>query len=308
MQRALATVDVPGMPRQARFIAQGSVQHLIARCVNGDYLLDTVGARSRLLEKLGEKAREHDCCLLAFSLMSTHLHLAILLHRMRIERLLQGVLGSVAIHINRVAGRTGHAFANRFKNIPVERESVPRLIAYIHNNEQRAGVARAPEESRWSSHRAYLGLAPDRGWLAVNEGLSLCGFDETREGRRGFNEHVVARSHDPRQPDLSEGKEPGFRAWGGWPDEFMAVALRCLGLEPHAIRIPNRSYDAVQARAAILKVWCDELGRRASELLPHLNASASAASRALERANVDQEVQAVAAVIGGALEGLDAVA
>ena len=276
--------------------------------MNQEFLLDFPGARFRLLEKLGEKAREHDCLVLAFSLMSNHLHLAILLYRMGLEQLLQGTLGSVAIHINRVSGRIGHAFANRFKTIPVQRESVPRLVAYIHNNEQRAGRVQAPEQSRWSSHRAYLGRAPEPDWLAVDHGLTLCGFDGSDRGRKGFDELVVSRSHDPRQPDLSELPTVGARAWGGRPDEFMAIASMSLGLEPHAIRIPNRTVAARQARGAMLLVWCDALGRRAADLLACLNATPPVASRALGRARSDAEVQALAEIIASSLDGLDAAA
>ena len=233
--------------------------------------------------------------------MSSHVHFAVLVQLMKIERVLQGVLGSVAIHINRVSGRVGHAFANRFKNIPVERENVGRLVAYIHNNEQRAGLVAGPERSRWSSHRAYIGLGPAPEWLAVTQGLALSGFDDTRDGRARFNDFVVARSNEPRQPDLSDPpsrKPPPFAGpWDGEPDRFMVLAGRQLGLEPGAIRSPNRHRWATEARGAILLAWCDGIGRRAVEVLPHVNMSVSAASRALARARSDAGAKALATTI-----------
>ena len=276
--------------------------------MNGEFLLDSPGVRAYVLEKLGDKLDEHDCAVFAYCLMSNQIDLAALVGKMRADRLLQGLLCGTAMRINLVQDRIGHVFANRFANRPLPRERAGDLVAYIHNSEQRDNLVASPRASRWSSHRAYLGRAPEPDWLAVDHGLTLCGFDGSDRGRKGFDELVVSRSHDPRQPDLSELPTVGARAWGGRPDEFMAIASMSLGLEPHAIRIPNRTVAARQARGAMLLVWCDALGRRAADLLACLNATPPVASRALGRARSDAEVQALAEIIASSLDGLDAAA
>lgn len=276
------------MPRQARRLPEGSVQHLIARCVNGEFLLDSPGVRTYVLEKLGEKLAEHDCCLFAYSVMSNHIHLAALIGKMRLDRLLQGLLCGTAMRINVVRNRIGHAFANRFTNHPLPRERVGYLVSYIHNNEQRANVVDAPRQSRWSSHRAYVGLAPRPDWLDVGLGLELCGFEDTARGLHEFDQLVVSRSGDPRQADLSL---PDAELTSGelsvQPDEAVGVACELFDLSPGVLQDGSRSDPAPQLRAATLLAWCDGLGRRAIEMVPHLGVTTSAASRAMARARDD---------------------
>lgn len=270
------------MPRQARRLPEGSIQHLIARCVNGEYLLDSPGVRAYVLEKLGDKLHEHDCCVFAYCLMSNHIHLAALIGKMRLDRLLQGLLCGTAQRINVVRDRVGHAFANRFTNHPLPRERAGYLVSYIHNNEQRANIVDAPKHSRWSSHRAYIGLAPRPDWLDVGLGLELCGFEDTAQGLREFDQLVVSRSGHPRQLDLSLPDAPSVQ-----PHEAVGLACEIFDLSPRVVRDGSRCDPAPQLRAATLLAWCDGLGRRAIEVLPHLGVTAAAASRAMARARDD---------------------
>lgn len=256
--------------------------------MNGEHLLDSPGVRAYVLEKLGEKLHEHDCCLFAYCLMSNHIHLAALIGKMALDRLLQGLLCGTALRINVVRDRIGHAFANRFANHPLPRERAGYLVCYIHNNEQRANLVDAPKHSRWSSHRAYIGLAPRPDWLDVGLGLELCGFEDTTQGLHEFDQLVVSRSGTPRQPDLSlpdAELTPG--AQSVQPDEAVGVACELFALSPGVVRDGSRCDPAPQLRAATLLAWCDGLGRRAIEVLPHLGVTAAAASRAMARARDD---------------------
>jgi len=278
---------------------EGSVQHLIARCVNTDFLLDTRGARAHLLGKLGEKLHRHDCRLLAYSVMSSHLHLAALIGKLPLDRVLQGLLCSVAMRINLVRDRIGHAFANRFTNKLVPRDCTGYLVAYIHNNEQRANIVDSPQASRWSSHRAYVGLAPQPDWLDVKLGLELSGFEDTAEGRRQFHEFVVSRSGDPRQPQLSMPEEElaALDHWVVRPHHAIELACDLFDLRPELLSSGTRAEPAPFVRAATLLAWCDGLGRRAAELLPLLGISAAAASHAMSRARAEGRVLVMAETI-----------
>jgi hypothetical protein len=55
------------------------------------------------------------------------------------------------------------------------------LVSYVHCNPVRAGVVAAADESNWTSHRAYLGVARKPPWLDVQLGLDLCGFSTGQE-------------------------------------------------------------------------------------------------------------------------------
>lgn len=62
-----------------------------------------------------------------------------------------------------------------------------------------------PADSTWTSHRAYLALAPPPPWLGVQQGLSLCGYNVSRSGRWGFHDFVVSLSGQGRSYLLGGG-------------------------------------------------------------------------------------------------------
>ena len=85
----------------------------------------------------------------------------------------------------------------------IPQDAVVYIIAYIHNNPVRAGVALHSDDAnilRWTSHRIYTGRdqAPSR--LAVTFGLRLAGFDSSAEGRRQFHQFVCAHASQEREP------------------------------------------------------------------------------------------------------------
>ena len=257
--------------------------------MNGEFLLDSPGVRAYVLEKLGDKLDEHDCAVFAYCLMSNQIDLAALVGKMRADRLLQGLLCGTAMRINLVQDRIGHVFANRFANRPLPRERAGDLVAYIHNSEQRDNLVASPRASRWSSHRAYLGLAPRPDWLDVGLGLELCGFEDSAPGLQGFDQLVVSRSNDPRQADFSL-----TNAERTLPEDAIAVACGLFGISPQALREGTRVAPAPRVRAATLLAWCDGLGRRANDMLPLLGVTAPAASHAMSRARSDARTLTIA--------------
>lgn len=65
------------MPRYARQSAVGSVQHIISRFTNREYMLDTAGARAEYLRRTATTAARTDWHPRAFALMSSHVHWAL---------------------------------------------------------------------------------------------------------------------------------------------------------------------------------------------------------------------------------------
>ena len=63
---------------------------------------------------------------------------------------------SYVSYFNRKYDRTGHLFQDRYRSEAVETdEYLLCVIRYIHNNPEKAGIARA-SQYRWSSYDAYL--------------------------------------------------------------------------------------------------------------------------------------------------------
>lgn len=193
------------MPRYRRQIAEGSVQHVISRFVNREFRFEVAHARTEYLRRAALALARTDWRALGFTLMSSHVHWAMLAGRRPSSALIKPLHAGFAGWLNDRQKRLGPVFADRHRTLTFEAETAAALLAYIHNNPVRAGVVADPADSLWTSHRAYLGLVPPPPWLDVKRGLSLCGFSATPSGRLGFHEMVVARANEARRTELSGG-------------------------------------------------------------------------------------------------------
>lgn len=217
------------MPRQKRPFAPDTVHHLIARFINREFRLTSLVERDEYLRRLPRLLKRIDALMLAYGLMSSHVHLDVEAGQEPVSRLVHPLHTGFGRYLNKLQGRLGPVFANRFETILADEEHAARLIAYIHNNPVRAGVVRDPADSSWTSHRAYIGDVAAPPWLDVARGLARCGFDSSPSGRLAFHAFVCARSGDLRDPELSGGSFARARArireLSGAPVEISAPIL-----------------------------------------------------------------------------------
>ena len=163
------------MPRIARYTPAGEVHHVISRFVEERWFITTDEQRSYYLRLLGKALAKTDWSCLAFAIMSSHIHIAMLAGTKPSESWSRAVNAPFARWFNEMHERIGPMFAGRADMIIERTQRVAHLIAYIHNNPVRAGVVGRARESSWTSHRAYVGgKAP--GWLDVERGLALSGL------------------------------------------------------------------------------------------------------------------------------------
>ena len=91
-----------------------------------------------------------DWLLLAYAVMSSHIHLALLAGVVPLDRSMRRLNTGLALWLNRSQERTGPVLEQRYKNITVPTERAGYLIAYQHNNPFRAGIIQTPDETAWS--------------------------------------------------------------------------------------------------------------------------------------------------------------
>jgi len=179
------------------------VFHVISRCLNHEFLIDGTRDRAKYLALVGSALERCDATVLAYCLMSNHVHLVVRAGNDPLGRLVKPINTGYALWKNRHAGRLGPVFAGRFASPLVDAdEHLLELVRYVHNNPVRAGITTRAEACDWSSHRAYLGLAEAPGWLNVGEVLSR--FDALPDAaRRAFASFVEEGAGEPSSVDLS---------------------------------------------------------------------------------------------------------
>ena len=128
--------------------------------------------------------------------MDNHVHLVVQVPDGEISRGMQRLLGNYSRWWNREYGHYGHLFVSRFRDRPIETESHLReSFRYVDLNSVRAKLSSRPEQWRWSSYRAHVGLEHPLPFLANSRFLELFGPtpDKARKAYRRF----VREGHDP---------------------------------------------------------------------------------------------------------------
>lgn len=319
------------MPRFARLWMPGSVQHLIVRFVNRAYRMAGAAERAEYLQRLGRTVAQTDWHVLAYALMSNHVHLCAVAGLAPAWQLMQPLHGGFALWLNHRDRALGPVFASRYSAIACAPAHVARLIAYIHNNPVRAGVVGHPEESAWTSHRAYLGHEAAPGWLDVEQGLAWCGFSGA-DARSHFNELAHQHKREPRDANLSgtamrsarlltrvvcggpveisdalygdAGPQHEVRVspgtplrprWPGVQAQVLKYVVDETGIALEHIQSPDKRHAVCQAKRLALLAW-QRLGRTRVEMSTVLGLSAGTASHLVHR-NPQQTTRAIEQVM-----------
>ena len=144
------------MPRRARVVIPGVPHHVTQRGNNRQPVFDSPDDRRRYLELLGRHAERCGARLLAYCLMTNHVHLIAVPDR---ETSLTQALGRThseyALALNRAQGRSGHIWQNRYFSCALSASHLWSAVRYVELNPVRAGLATAAWEWPWSSARAH---------------------------------------------------------------------------------------------------------------------------------------------------------
>lgn len=204
------------MGRIPRIVDSAFHYHVIVRCNNGAFLLETAEDFSIYLSLLRLVKRKHSLTLFNYELMNSHVHLFLQpAPQIPFYKSMQLINWKYAVRYNSRKGRKGHFWMSRYQCIPVETDRYGlSLMRYINRNPLRAGMVEKMGDWSWSGYRFYaFGEANELITPHVTY-LALSSQDEKRrEEYRNFVNDVLP-GEDRRDLVLSEGPFIGSEEFG----------------------------------------------------------------------------------------------
>lgn len=144
------------MPRTSRIRSESGLYHVVLRGNGKQLLFESDRDRARFLALLRDKIQTDGIFVIAWCLMSNHIHLLLDDPQDNLSHAMHALATAYARHFNDASGRVGTVFQGRFTSVPIKDErQLLRAVRYIHDNPEKAGVAPA-REYRWSSYKEYL--------------------------------------------------------------------------------------------------------------------------------------------------------
>jgi putative transposase len=164
------------MPRHARIVIPGLPHHITQRGNNRQDVFFVDGVRAAYLGLLREQCGKHGVRVLAYCLMTNHVHLVAI---PACEESLNLGIGRTHFlytqYINRLHGRSGHLWEGRFHSCPMDEAYTVSTVRYVERNPVRARITRVPWTYRWSSAAAHTGGVDGAGVLDIDAWNNLVG-------------------------------------------------------------------------------------------------------------------------------------
>jgi putative transposase len=147
------------MARFARAVAVGVAHHITQRGIDRQRVFFTDGDRHTYLDCLTKYCAQARVRILAYCLMSNHVHLvAIPEEPQSLGLALRRAHGRYALYLNTRRDRVGHLWQNRFYSCALDEDHLWVALRYVERNPVRANLVTRPDEYAWSSAAAHVGM------------------------------------------------------------------------------------------------------------------------------------------------------
>lgn len=215
------------MPRLARSVFPHIPHHITQRGNRCADVFFTDDDRLIYLEWLRFYCDKYDVSILAYCLMTNHVHLVLTpLSEEGLQKVLKPLHMRYSQYINKIQGWKGHLWQGRFFSSPLDEAYTWSTVRYVERNPVQAGMVATSEDYRWSSAAAHCGLEEDLSLAFLPESLGQ-----------------VAQEDWSAWLALPENKETASLIWrnvekglpcgsDGFIDELERVAKRRLRYKP----------------------------------------------------------------------------
>jgi putative transposase len=184
------------MPRAARVVFPGFAHHVTQRGNNSQDVFFVDDDRRVYLRLLRQSAARSGLSVLGYCLMTNHVHLIV---TPATAEALAKALGRAHLvytqYVNRLHGRMGHLWQNRFYSCAMDDSHLWPALCYVERNPVRAGLARLAWQYEWSSARAHAGVSShDSRWLELDTWSQMWTPEQWRTAlRQPYDETMAER-------------------------------------------------------------------------------------------------------------------
>lgn len=145
------------MPKSPRQYSESGYYHVMLRGNGKQIIFEDDADRRFFLKLLREKTAADGVAVIAWCLMSNHVHLLLDDPKGSLSHVMHAVSTAYARYFNDKTGHVGAVFQGRFVSVPITDDAqLLQAVRYIHENPAKAGVA-AVEGYPWSSYGEYRG-------------------------------------------------------------------------------------------------------------------------------------------------------
>jgi REP element-mobilizing transposase RayT len=212
------------MARPLRIEFTGAVYHVTSRGNAKQAIFFDDEDRGRFLDVLRVVVERFNWLCHAYCLMKNHYHLLIETPHGNLSKGMRELNGVYTQGFNQRYRRVGHLFQGRYKAILVEKDNhLMSLCRYVVLNPVRIGLIRRPEQWRWSSYRATIGLMKEPSFLTTDWILSQ--FDRRKRVAMEKYRRFVMEGIDKESPwetlkgQIFYGTDEFIKRLGGLLDE-----------------------------------------------------------------------------------------
>ncbi|UCD05034.1 MAG: transposase [candidate division WOR-3 bacterium] len=183
------------MPRRPRKLGEKLYHHIYAWGNNRQAIFITDEHYEKYLNFLERYSTDNQIEVIAYALMQSHIHLFVYDQLRKVSQFMNSLHGEYAQYFNRVTGRVGHVFGERFNNKIVQANEYGLWLSrYIHRQAVEAGFVTDPRYYQWTSYHKYLGAEP-LGFIKPDVILEQFGVESERV--RNYTEFVVGAADGP---------------------------------------------------------------------------------------------------------------
>jgi len=157
------------MPRVARTVVPGVPHHVTQRGNNRQHVFFVDDDRRVYLSIIKRCSEAYGLTIVGYCLMTNHVHL------IAVPATEDGLAKAVGRthyfytqYVNRLHGRSGHLWQNRFHSCPMDTVHLSRALSYVERNPVRAKIVRVPWRYRWSSAAGHCGGKEPSGLLDLS--------------------------------------------------------------------------------------------------------------------------------------------